>query len=584
MTFRGTPAARPAPRRSRASADGDRRTLLVNLGFALVIVVSVLILVAAAGASWYGDHFGEVAKVDGTVITRDQYRDRYAVEQFRFDRLEGRIRDDLAAGRITQDVSDQRVALLEQQRNDLSTVVVDDLIDVALQSKLAADEGLSVSDQEIADQLRKEATRPEERHLWLISVEPEIDSDKKEPTDAQVAAAKAKAEQALADLKAGRAWEAVAKATSSDASASKGGDIGWYEQDDPTLDPAFAAAVFAAQPNTPTDVIVGADGVYRIGRATEVLPPQEDPSYQQSFQNRGISLAAYQAAARADVVKDKLEQHLLAQLVDSPSPMRQVQELHITVQQGTGDEVHVRHILYAAGDLSDPSATPKPSDDPAWAEAKAKAQATYDKLRAYVGKPDELEAQFEKIANEETDDPSGKGTGGDLPYLTHDVLDPAFADAVFRNGLEKGDLIGPVQSSFGWHVILFEDRRPPAEARAQNAEKEANAPGADFSALVRQYSDGPRSDNDGSLGWVARWQLGNQQLEDAIFATTVPGISKLIDIPDDGWYLFKVTAEETRKPDPDQAAKLRASAFDNWYAAQKAKADIQNDLAATPTQ
>ncbi|HEU4673248.1 MAG TPA: peptidylprolyl isomerase [Candidatus Limnocylindrales bacterium] len=584
MTFRGTPAARPAPRRSRASAEGGRRTLLLNLGFGLVILVSVVILAAAAGASWYGDHFGEVAKVDGTAITRDQYRDRYAVQQFRFDRLEGRIRDDLAAGRITQDESDQRVADLEQQRNDISTVVADDLIDAAVQSKLAADEGLSVSDQEISDQLRKEATRPEERHLWLISVEPQIDSGKSEPTDAQVAAAKAKADHAVADLKAGKAWEEVAKSTSSDPSASKGGDLGWHEQDDSTLDPAFAAAVFAAQPNAPTDVVVGADGVYRIGRATEVLPPEEDPNYQQSFENRGVSLAAYQAAVRADVVKQKLEGHLLAQLVDNPSPMRQVQEIHIAIGQGTGDEVHVRHILYAAGDLNDPSATPKPSDDPAWAEAKAKAQATYDTLKAYVGKPDELETQFEKIANTDTADPSGQGSGGDLPYLTRDVLDSSFADAVFKNGLKKGDLIGPVQSSFGWHVILFEDRRPPAEARAQNAAKDASDAGADFSALVRQYSDGPRSQSDGSLGWVARWQLGSQQLEDAIFATTVPGVSTLVDVPDDGWYLFKVSAEETRKPDPDQAAKLRASAFDNWYAAQKAKADIKNDLAATPTQ
>jgi parvulin-like peptidyl-prolyl isomerase len=583
MTFRGTPAAKPVARRSRASAEGGRRTLLLNLGFGLVILVSIVILAAAAGASWYGDHFGEVAKVDGTVITRDQYRDRYAVQQFRFDRLEGRIRDDLAAGRISQDESDQRVSDLENQRSNIATLVSDDLIDGALQSKLAADEGISISGDDVAAQLRTEATRPEERHLWLISIEPEIDSTASEPTDAQIAAAKTKADNALADLRSGKAWEDVAKAVSSDASAAGGGDLGWHEQDDSTLDASFAAAAFAAPLNTPTDVVVGADGVYRIGRATEVLPAEEDPNYRQSFENRGISLAAYQAAARADVVQQKLQDHLLAQVVENPSAQRQVQEIHIALGQGTGDEVHVRHILYAANDLTDPTATPKPSDDPAWAEAKAKAQATYDKLKAYVGKPAELEQQFETIANTDTADTSGKGSGGDLPYLTADVLDSSFADAIFKNGLKKGDLIGPVQSSFGWHVILFEDRRPPAEARAQNAAKDASDPNADFSALVKQYSDGPRKDSDGSLGWVARWQLGDQQLEDAIFATTVPGVSELVDVPDDGWYLFKVSAEQTRLPDPDQAAKLRASAFGNWYAAQKAKADITNDLASTPS-
>lgn len=579
MTFRGKPAARPAerPRRSRALASAGRRTLLLNLGFGVVIAVAVLILAAAAGASWYGDHFGEVANVDGKAVTRDQYRDRYKVEQFRFDREEGRIRDDLSAGRLTQAESDQRISVIEQQRQNIQQTVLDDLVDATLQAELAGQQGVSVSDADVEAKLNEEATRPEERHVWLISVEPAIDAGKSEPTDAQKAAAKTKAEAALADLKAGKKWEDVAKSVSSDASKATGGDLGWFSAEDTQLESAFSKAVFAISPNTPTDVVEGTDGVYRIGRVTDVVAPQLDTQYRQSFQNRGISLDVYKAAVRADVVKDKLQAKIVADVVEKPSPQRQVQEIHVAIGQGAGDEVKVRHILYTPNDATTAPASPVPTTDPSWAAAKAKAQAAYDKLKAYVGKPDELETQFQSLANQETDDPSGKGSGGELPYFTADALDTAFADAIFKNGLKKGDLIGPIQSSFGWHVILFEDRRPPAEARAQNAAKDASDANADFAALVRQYSDGPRNDSDGSIGWVARHQL-SQELEDVVFATKVPGVSELHEVADDGWYLFKVSAEQTRLPDPSQAQTLRTTAFDNWYGAIKAKAAIKDEL------
>jgi parvulin-like peptidyl-prolyl isomerase len=584
MTFRGKPATRPASRRSRALDSTSRRTLLTNIFFTAAVAVGVLILAGAAAASWYGDHFGEVANVDGTSITRDQYRDRYRIEQFRFDAEEGRIRDDFSAGRLTADQRDQRLAVIEQDRNDISTAVLNDLIDATLQAKLATQQGLTISDADVQAALTKEATRPEERHVWMISVTPKIDPNKTEPTDAQKATAKAKIDKALGDLKAGKKWEEVAKATSGDPSATSGGDLGWFAADDSQLETGFASALFAAAPNTPTDVVEGIDGAYRIGRVTDVLPAQVDDQYQQSFQNRGIGLSTYQTAVRADATKDALRQKLIAEVVENPSPQRQVQEIHISVSQGTGDEVKVSHILYAPNHLTDSQAIGAlKADDPAWTKAKDQAQAAYDKLVALAGKPSELEAKFAEIANAETDDPSGKGAGGELPYFTADQLDRAFSDAIFKNGLKKDDLIAPVKSQFGWHVILFQDRRPPAESRAQNAALDASRANADFAALVRQYSDGPKHDSDGSLGWVARHQL-DQKLEDAIFATQVPGVSTLLDVPDDGWYLFKVSAEQTRLPDAIQAATLRRTAFDNWYATQKAKATIKNELdASAPT-
>ncbi len=77
-----------------------------------------------------------------------------------------------------------------------------------------------------------EATSPELRHAWVIAVAPEIADGATTPTDQQKADAKAKADQALADLKAGQKWEDVAKSVSTDTSTSaQGGDLGWITKD-----------------------------------------------------------------------------------------------------------------------------------------------------------------------------------------------------------------------------------------------------------------------------------------------------------------------------------------------------------------
>ena len=73
-------------------------------------------------------------------------------------------------------------------------------------------------------------------------------------------------------------------------------------------------------------------------------------------------------------------------------------------------------------------------------------------------------ADFQKLANEHTTDPSGKTSGGDLGYFAPGQMVPEFETAAFA--LNVGQYTKePVQSQFGWHVILIEDKRaqqPPA--------------------------------------------------------------------------------------------------------------------------
>ena len=89
MTFR----ARPVVKRTDRAGRSPRRSLLLNLGFGLVIVVALLILAAAAAASYYGDHLASIASVNGHDISKDQLRVLLAlpdVPVFVLDRLQRR--------------------------------------------------------------------------------------------------------------------------------------------------------------------------------------------------------------------------------------------------------------------------------------------------------------------------------------------------------------------------------------------------------------------------------------------------------------------------------------------------------------
>ena len=100
---------------------------------------------------------------------------------------------------------------------------------------------------------------------------------------------------------------------------------------------------------------------------------------------------------------------------------------------GAGEEVRARHILVDSEDA---------------------ANAVIERL-------DDGE-DFATVAMETSIGPSGPD-GGDLGFFKKEDMVPEFGEAAFA--LEAGDVSGPVQSPFGWHVIKVEERRtaqPPA--------------------------------------------------------------------------------------------------------------------------
>lgn len=95
----------------------------------------------------------------------------------------------------------------------------------------------------------------------------------------------------------------------------------------------------------------------------------------------------------------------------------------------TGDQVHAQHILLGT---------------------EKEAQAVFEEAK-------KSGADFQKIAEAKSKDPSAKNNRGDLGFFSRDMFDPSFVEAAFTT--KVGEVTGPVKSAFGYHVIKVVDRK-----------------------------------------------------------------------------------------------------------------------------
>lgn len=574
MTFRAKPVAKRPQKHSWESR--DRKNFYLNLGFGLVVVTAVAILVIAVVATYYNDNLASVGSVNGQAITKSDLRDRVNIESWRLNQATQRIRTLTVAGRLTQAQADSQNQTIAAQQNQVVPISLERIIDNRLQASLAAEQNVTVTDADIDARLIEEATTPAARHAWVIEVKPEQDAGATAPTAAQVTAAQAKADQALKDLQGGKAWEDVAKTVSTDAAtAPQGGDLGWVQNDDPSLDAAFLAALNTAAQDTPTGVLKGDDGIFRIGRVTEIAEATVDQAYQENLVNDKIDLAKYREVVRGDVLRKKLEDAIVADAL-KPGPQRDTSEIYLS--QATldlpADAVKVRHILFSPND--DPSgaqAGDYPDDDPGWGQAKLDAEAALAKLQADP-------SQFDAIAREQSDEGSAigpDGTGGvlDAYVYTGSNYVPSFVEPIITAKPTDGQILPLIKTEFGYHVVQVLNHRPTMDDL-----KAKLAAGTDFATLAKDFSEGAEAPQGGRLGWIAKGQL-EQQRSDAIFGAPIGSPSDVLTVTDDGQYLFLVKSEEERTPDANQADQIRQSAWSAWYDPKKTAATITRDESIT---
>jgi peptidyl-prolyl cis-trans isomerase D len=182
-------------------------------------------------------------------------------------------------------------------------------------------------------------------------------------------------------------------------------------------------------------------------------------------------------AVRVEYVELSLDS-LAARSVVKPEEVKQVYDEQLAAGKlGTKEERRASHILISVG------ADTKDADRKA-AEAKA------DEIAAQVRKNP---ASFADIAKKQSQDPGSAAQGGDLGFFARGAMVKAFEDAAFA--AKKGDIVGPVKSDFGYHIIRVTDIKPAKEKSLAEAtpEIEANlkkqAAARNFPDTAEQFSN-----------------------------------------------------------------------------------------------
>jgi foldase protein PrsA len=89
-------------------------------------------------------------------------------------------------------------------------------------------------------------------------------------------------------------------------------------------------------------------------------------------------------------------------------------------------------------------------------------------LVADLGKANEVLAKlkaggnWDALAKQYSTDPGSKDKGGELGYFGPGQMTPTFQAAAF--GAKVGQIVGPIKSPFGYHIIQVEDKKPAVKA------------------------------------------------------------------------------------------------------------------------
>lgn len=188
------------------------------------------------------------------------------------------------------------------------------------------------------------------------------------------------------------------------------------------VDRVFSAAAEADFGITPDEARV-AEGIQAI---TDEVTVNGSITLEEGLSGSGLTEVGMEAIARQRVVFDDVR---LALVAEEPAPSEDELRAQYDTQVLSSAEVCSRHILL---------------------ETEEDATAALD--RALAGE------DFAALATELSTGPSGPD-GGDLGCTAPGSFVPEFANATMD--AEVGVPYGPVQSSFGWHVILVESRTVP---------------------------------------------------------------------------------------------------------------------------
>jgi parvulin-like peptidyl-prolyl isomerase len=562
----------------------DRQRIVVTAIFAAIIAVLVIFLVGAVALAYYEANIRPVARVGAVEIGPGLVRERAALLRNRIEREEARLTPAQMNNEIDAETAAQLREQLNTQRGEIDVVAIEGLIDLIYQSQLAAEMGIAVGDADVEQRLTQETSGVERRRVLAIFVEPETEEEGAEPSLRDVRLARERAEQALAEIEAGREWAEVAREFSTDPSRDAGGDYG-VVTDLAAVDTAWSDELFRLPEGGTTPVVAGGDNIFRIGRVVEIIEAGPEPGALEAVL-KGLSESTYRLFLRYELAAERLRQQVEAEaLAGTPE---QVFLAHISIEGTEGSEVddegevHYSEIVYAPGDDIE-SAPDLDAEDPAWEVARVEAQAAFDELSEITDR-DALAERFAATAREESDSPSAE-EDGDQGFFARDLMPDPIAEVLFDEELEEGELVGPVRSDAGYVVLLFQERRGSPAARLAALTSALAEPDADFAELARELSDSESdSEEGGELRWFTREELAgiDETLAEAAFDLQPGEVSEPLTLGE-GTEILTVLDRAERPFDATQVRGIRlgdglaSGAFEDWYAPRKDEA-VENGV------
>jgi peptidyl-prolyl cis-trans isomerase D len=182
--------------------------------------------------------------------------------------------------------------------------------------------------------------------------------------------------------------------------------------------------------------------VVNISPESQMAKVQVKPEDVKAYYDKHITEFTIPEQARVEYLELSADA-LAAQMPVAPEEIAGIYELGLkSGRYGEREQRKASHILISVK----PDA---PEADRKAAEAKAKAIA--ESVRKNP-------KSFAEVAKKESQDPGSAPQGGELGIFPHGAMVKPFDDAVF--GAKKGDILGPVATDYGFHVIYVTDIKP----------------------------------------------------------------------------------------------------------------------------
>jgi parvulin-like peptidyl-prolyl isomerase len=548
--------------------DELRSQQLIVAGFAVAIAVALGIFAATAYGTYYDAHLREVAVVAGVGYDRDALNERKA-----------ELAADLSAtgtdiqnhgGGARGDIVQQQLQAISQEIQNLDSNATDSLVTGALMRSQAARLGITLPNSEINAEIARRTTLPFRIQLSIITANalPADAASGAKPTDAQLAAAKVRAQAIFDQVKGGADFATLAKQKSDDApTKAQSGLAGWVQ----TGDASYGTYFDAAKKAKAGDLLgpIKTDTGYTVVRVDALRPPTSNALLKNLLDASHVSDADYRTYVTDELLKAKYQSYFGTTVIGEYVDQRQVAQIQIAPDANNLPlpQVRVRHILIQPLPGADDQSK---ATDVQWKAALAKAQA----IRAEAIKPG---ADWDKLALESAD--TGTRTqGGDLGWVdpTNSGFVAEFQTAI--NRLRPGDVSEPVKSQFGYHLIQVTDRRIGAQDEVDRVVAALKKDPSAFVELAKRDSiDYATRNKGGDIGWVAPYE------KEAAQETTIFGLAKVgaISAPlktTGGIYIFKLLDIAPHKfLDADRRSTIQNTGFDRWLTTLKSDVGVWLD-------